>query len=187
MKTITENATNEIVIKNSRFIAYLYKVNSLEEISSILDNIRKEHKEATHVVYAYKVDEFEKYSDDGEPGGTAGAPVMDVLKKNDLTNVLAIVVRYFGGIKLGAGGLVRAYSKSTSEALKETVLEELVHYNFYELSTNYDNLKLLNTITKDLDIISKDFKDEIIYKIRIQQDKDNIEELFKNTDIKIKK
>ena len=185
MVTINSNVNNELVIKNSKFIGYLYKVSSTEEIESLLQKTRKNHKDATHVCYAYRLENKEKCSDDGEPSGTAGAPIMDVLEKNDITNVLAIVVRYFGGTLLGAGGLIRAYSKTIREALKLTTLEEIVFYNYYELKANYDDLKLLNALTKDLNVITKDFGELITYKIKIEKDLDNINDLFKNTNIQI--
>ena len=185
MVTINSNTNNELIIKNSKFIGYLYKVSSIEEIELLLEKTRKNHKDATHVCYAYRIENKEKCSDDGEPTGTAGAPIMDILEKNDITNVLAIVVRYFGGTLLGAGGLIRAYSKTIREALKLTTLEEIVFYNYYELKANYDDLKLLNTLTKDLNIITKDFGELITYKIKIEKDLDSINELFKNTNIEI--
>lgn len=187
MVTITNNAINEIVIKNSRFICFLYNVESIDEINDNLDYLSRKYKDATHICFAYRLDEHQKYSDDGEPTGTAGAPIMNILVKNNITNVLVAVVRYFGGVKLGAGGLIRAYSKATSEALKYTTLEEIFIYNYYELEASYDDLKLLNSLTRDLDITRKDFNKDIIYRIKIQEDKDNIEELFRNTNIKIKK
>lgn len=187
MVTISNDAINEIVIKNSRFICYLYNVESIEEINDNLDYLSRKYKDATHICFAYRFDGKEKYSDDGEPTGTAGAPIMNILVKNNITNVLVAVVRYFGGVKLGAGGLIRAYGKATSEAFKYTTLEEIFFYNYYELEASYDDLKLLNSLTRDLDITRKDFNKDIIYRIKVQEDKDNIEELFKNTNIKIKK
>lgn len=187
MVTIKEDTINEIEIKNSRFICYLYKVESIEEINEYLEYLRSKYKDASHVCFAYRIDGKEKYSDDGEPAGTAGSPIMDVLIKNDITNILAVVVRYFGGIKLGAGGLIRAYSKATSEALNYTSLEKVIFYNCYELQASYDDLKLLNTLTNNLDIIKKDFNQNVIYEIKIEKDVDNIDNIFKNTNIKIKK
>ncbi len=187
MKTINEEVSNEIIIKNSRFICYLYKTEDIDQMNNHLNSLRKEHKDATHVCFAYRLDNKEKYSDDGEPTGTAGAPIMDVLEKNNIQNCLAVVVRYFGGTKLGAGGLIRAYSKAVREALKLTSLEELVFYNYYELKTDYDNLKLLNNLTKNLTIITKDFKDDIVYQIKVERENDNILEVFNNTSIEVKK
>lgn len=187
MKTIKDDVTNEIIIKNSKFICYLKQVNSEEEIEKYLKEISLKYKDATHVVYAWRLENRQKYTDDGEPGGTAGAPIMEVLLKNDLINVLAIVVRYFGGIKLGAGGLIRAYSKATREALKLTLIEDYILYNYYELRSSYNDLKLLNNLSSKLEIAEKKFDEEIIYKVKIEAKKDNINEIFLNTNIKVKK
>lgn len=109
----------EIEIKKSRFCFYRID-GSIDEFTSQLENLKAQHKKATHVCFAYSFSSpfEEKCSDDGEPKGTAGQPILSVIKKKGLTNVGVVVVRYFGGIKLGAGGLVRAYTKSASEALK---------------------------------------------------------------------
>ncbi|MBE7076437.1 MAG: YigZ family protein [Clostridiales bacterium] len=112
--------TEEIIINKSRFVAYRYSLESLEEVKNILDLLRKEHKKATHVCYAYvynKEQVSEKCSDDGEPNGTAGYPILNVIKKKNISNTLVVVVRYFGGIKLGAGGLTRAYTKSCASVM----------------------------------------------------------------------
>jgi uncharacterized YigZ family protein len=106
---------NELIINKSRFIGIMQELSCEQDIVSTLDAIKKEHKKATHICYAYvySIDKvLEKCSDDGEPKGTAGAPIMNVIKKRGCKNTLIAVVRYFGGIKLGAGGLVRAYSKT---------------------------------------------------------------------------
>ena len=111
----------ELIINKSKFIAYKFTLNSLEEVKSILTNLKNEHKKATHICYAYIYNRdivSEKCSDDGEPGGTAGYPILNVLKKKNLENIMVAVVRYFGGVKLGAGGLVSAYTKACSEVIK---------------------------------------------------------------------
>lgn len=111
----------ELVIKKSKFIAYKYEINSLQEVKEILQNLKKEHKKANHICFAYLYSKelvSEKCSDDGEPNRTAGYPILQVMKKKNLTNTLVAVVRYFGDVKLGAGGLTRAYTNVTSEVLK---------------------------------------------------------------------
>ena len=121
MKLINETYINTIIISKSEFITRLFRVNNIDEVNKNLAETRKKHYDASHNCYAYILGdnaEIEKCSDDGEPLKTAGAPMLDALKKNNVTNILAITTRYFGGILLGAGGLVRAYSKSVSEALK---------------------------------------------------------------------
>lgn len=106
-------------IKKSKFIGYVYDISTSEEVIPILANLKKDNKKAKHIAYAYILTNphLEKCDDDGEPSGTAGRPILNVMQKKGLTNKLVCVVRYFGGIKLGAGGLVRAYSKSASEVL----------------------------------------------------------------------
>lgn len=109
-------------IQKSKFIGYAYRVDDVKNIEEILLQQKKEHKKATHICYAYKIDsgmEIVKFSDDGEPQGTAGRPMLSVIEKKKLNNVLVVVVRYFGGVKLGANGLVRAYTKAASLALGE--------------------------------------------------------------------
>ena len=177
----------EINIKNSRFICILSYVDNEDEIKSILENIKLKYKDSTHVTYAWKLENKQKYSDDGEPGGTAGAPIMEVILKNDIINVLAIVVRYFGGIKLGAGGLIRAYSKSVREALLESGVSEYIKYNYYEIEASYDDLKLLNTLVKDFDVIDKNFGENIVYRVKIRECDDNVNSIFYGTNIVIKK
>ncbi len=105
-------------IKKSKFIAYFYEINSQEEATKVLSDLKKEHKKARHIPYAYKVKTTAKKSDDKEPNGTAGTPLYNLLENNHLENCLIAVVRYFGGIKLGAGGLLRAYVNAANNAIK---------------------------------------------------------------------
>ena len=105
-------------IKKSKFIGYYYQVESIEEIETILENLKKEHKKAKHFPYAYKINGQIKKSDDKEPSGTAGMPILNIIDRNNLNYALIVIVRYFGGIKLGAGGLLRAYSNTAKECIK---------------------------------------------------------------------
>ena len=111
MYVLKDNLESLIEIKKSKFITKIYKVYSIDEVNTILDKLREEYKDSTHICYAYRIGNVAKFSDDGEPGGTAGLPMMDTLIKKELDYILTVVIRYFGGIKLGSGGLVRAYSK----------------------------------------------------------------------------
>lgn len=128
MKTIKENVTAQIVEKKSKFIANLCYVNSVEEAETILKQIRKQHYDARHHCYAYRIEEkertIEKASDDGEPSGTAGPPMLNLLQKQELTNVIVVVTRYFGGILLGTGGLVRAYTQCAKNAIDNASVVE---------------------------------------------------------------
>ena len=125
IKTIKEEITNEIEIKNSKFIARIIPAEK-EEITTYLEQIKTEYPKATHYCYAYINKEYQKSSDDNEPTGTAGKPILNVLEKEKLEKVLVIIIRYFGGIKLGAGGLIRAYTKATTEALQKAHFQEVV-------------------------------------------------------------
>ena len=111
---------NSIALSKSKFLAYKIDLTSLEDVKKTICELKKEHKKATHICYAYVYKNeviSEKCCDDGEPGGTAGYPILNVIKKKNLTNVMVAVVRYFGGIKLGAGGLTRAYTKACAGVL----------------------------------------------------------------------
>ena len=167
---IDKNVSNEYIINKSRFICLLYKIYDVNDVTTIFDEVKKEYKGATHYCYAYIVDNKEKCSDDGEPGGTAGLPILNVLKKNNLTNILCIVVRYFGGIKLGAGGLVRAYSTSVSEALKLVSIKEYVKFETIVVITNYENIKDLEYLLREYEIIEKKFEEDIHFIVKIPID-----------------
>jgi uncharacterized YigZ family protein len=111
--------TEEIVIKKSRFIGYLYEIDSKEDAKEVIDNLHKEHKKARHIPYAFKVNGTASKSDDKEPSNTAGMPIYNLLERKNMDNCLVAVVRYFGGIKLGAGGLFRAYMDAANAVTKE--------------------------------------------------------------------
>lgn len=160
MKTIKEIYTSTTIIQKSEFICNVFPVNNVDEANQILANIRKKHYDATHNCYAYIIGngaEYAKYSDDGEPSQTAGVVIYDVLKKNELTNVLAIVTRYFGGIKLGAGGLVRAYSSSTANTLIDIKTYELTSCIRIEIRFPYTYMNLVSKALINCQQISKSF------------------------------
>lgn len=173
MYSIKNSIENKIEIKKSKFITNLFKVNNVTEVNSILETLNKQYKDATHICYAYVLENSEKCSDDGEPSGTAGIPILNILKKNELSNVLAVVIRYFGGIKLGAGGLVRAYSNCVTETLKLTTKVELVYGYLIEIEFNYDQTKIIDYILNDKNIIEKIYDNNIIYKFYLNKDELN--------------
>ncbi len=111
--------SSQIEIKKSKFISCYYQIDNIDEVKMILEDLRKEHKKAKHIVYAYKFGNTAGKSDDKEPSGTAGLPLFNILEKNNLNNKMLVVVRYFGGIKLGAGPLSRAYGNAGSAAIKK--------------------------------------------------------------------
>lgn len=135
---LKEETINTIIIEKSRFICYMKHVKTEEEYKEYLSSIRKKHHDATHVCSAFVCHNIQRSNDDGEPSGTAGAPILNVLNKNGLDEMCALVVRYFGGIKLGAGGLIRAYGNAVSECLKQAVLVEDLIYPKYSLKLPYD-------------------------------------------------
>ena len=163
------NSENTIIIKNSKFICLLYNVNSKDEILKHLENVKNIYPNATHYCYAYILDNERHESDDGEPAGTAGIPMFQVLEKNELNHVLCIVVRYFGKIKLGAGGLVRAYTKSAVECIKNNIIELTDGFEI-NITFNYDNLKQVDYLLKDTNIITKYYDKEITYNLYIDKD-----------------
>ena len=141
--TIKEQASAEFEEKKSVFIGYVKRVYSEEEARGFINEIKSMHKEARHNVYSYVIGQnmgIQRYSDDGEPQGTAGIPVLEVVKKNGLTDIAVVVTRYFGGVLLGTGGLARAYSKAASLAIKEGGIVEKVKGQEVTVVIDYDLL-----------------------------------------------
>ena len=184
--------TNSITIKRSEFITNLIPVTSEQEIEEHLKNLRKKYYDATHNCYAYILgtnNEIKyKASDDGEPSRTAGVPILDSLQKNNLTNCLCVVTRYFGGIKLGAGGLVRAYSESSSSAISLiTDLEEIIEKTKITITLSYD---LTNTVLKQMNsytLIDKNFLNDVVLTYELPKEKKDevIANLINSTNGKI--
>ncbi len=139
-KTVYQEADSLDVIKKSKFIGYIKPIKTVEEAQAFIEVIRKKHWDASHNVPVYVLgDQFQvqKYSDDGEPSGTAGVPILNILKNEGITDVVIVVTRYFGGVKLGTGGLVRAYSQSAKSALSEAKVIEMLVYQKVHVSMNY--------------------------------------------------
>ncbi len=154
--TIQKTAEAEIVEKRSRFIATVKPVKTEEEALAFLNELRQKYWNATHNVYAYIIEEnhIMRYSDDGEPGGTAGLPVLDMLKKEGLSNLIVVVTRYFGGVLLGTGGLVHAYSKSAKAGVLAAGLLDMLLCRRVTLTCEYTLLgKLQNLIAKYPEVI----------------------------------
>ncbi len=165
MYRINEEYENKIIINKSIFITHLYRVNNVDEVNDILASTRKKYYDATHNCYAYIIGDngdIKKASDDGEPSKTAGFPMLDVLEKNNLTNILAITTRYFGGILLGAGGLVRAYSSSVSECLKQVKLYDTKPQIKFSLTLSYSGYNTLIKTINYINIIDTSFNQDII-------------------------
>lgn len=149
-KTLHEFGMDEVIIDKSTFIGYAKPIKTEEEAIDFVNEIKKKHKDATHNVWAYTVGEsmnIQRYSDDGEPQGTAGIPTLEVIKKEELRNVVVVVTRYFGGVKLGAGGLVRAYTKGAKIGIESAKVIEKVLYKSVGIKIDYNQLgKVQNEI-----------------------------------------
>lgn len=173
--SIKENIQTEIVVKKSKFICNLIKIETQEEAEKIIKQTKKKYFDARHNCVAYRVAEnekiIEKASDDGEPSGTAGGPMLNILKKNNLCNVLVIVTRYFGGILLGTGGLVRAYSDATLEAIDRAEKVEKCMGQEAEVEIEYNNLEQFKHYCKINNIFIGNFvySDIIFCKIQLQE------------------
>ncbi len=166
-----KSGQNEIVIERSRFITSCAYVESEEDARAFVSSVKKKYGDATHNCYAY-VAEFgnvTKSSDDGEPSGTAGVPILEVIKNKKLVNTCVVVTRYFGGIKLGAGGLVRAYSKSAQEALDFCGIRKFVLCDLYKISISYDKINVFNrdVTPKCQGVLSIDYGESVTFSVAV--------------------
>ena len=173
--TIKENIQAEIIERKSKFICNLIKIESQEEAEQTIKQIKKKYHDARHNCVAYRVFEnetiLEKSSDDGEPSGTAGAPMLNILQKNNLCNVVVVVTRYFGGILLGTGGLVRAYSDSLIKAIEEAEIIEKCQGIEGEAILEYNNLETFKHYCKTNQIFIEncEYTDKIVCKIQLEE------------------
>ena len=167
MKSIDKNSTSTLIIQKSKFITELIKVNFKEEIDLELENIKNKYKGATHYCYAYIIENNKRFNDDGEPSGTAGMPILNVLENNDLNYILCVVIRYFGGIKLGAGGLVRAYTKAVTTGLENNTIKEIEPGYKIKITFSYENNKIIDNLLKE-ETIQKEFNETIEYTFLIR-------------------
>ncbi len=201
-KTIKERTQAKFFEKNSEFIAYLSPVKNNEEAVSFINEIRSMHRKATHNVYAYIIQEenISRHSDDGEPQGTAGIPVLEILSKKELTNICCVVTRYFGGTMLGAGGLVRAYSHAAKIAVDSSIilnmcscynLSLVLDYNLYgkisyilpqykikELSSIFEDIVTINILVlkEEYEILSQNLIEATNGKIQIDNILETVED-----------
>ena len=175
MKKISIAEEGLYIEKKSKFICHLFPVSNQDEITEILKAEKKKYFDARHHCYAYILgDDGNDYkcSDDGEPSGTAGMPILNVLENNKLNHILAIVVRYFGGTKLGAGGLVRAYTNSITNTLNNSNIVELIEGCKVKIEFKYDNIKQIDYILNDYNIIDRKYDTNITYIIEIPNNDD---------------
>lgn len=168
LNTIKYNIENEIIIKNSKFITCLINVNDVNNVKEIINDIKKKYPNATHYCFGYIINENIKASDDNEPSKTASKPIIEILKKNNLNNILCVIIRYFGGIKLGIGGLLRAYSTSVSECLKKAEISKLINGKNITITFNYDIENKINYLLKNEVILNKKYDNNITYEVNIK-------------------
>ena len=170
MKSIRERTINELIINKSKFITVVMRVEDHNDVDDILNNIKNEYQNATHYTYAYIIGDIKKCSDDKEPSGTAGIPILSVLEANNLNMVLCVVIRYFGGIKLGSGGLIRAYRESANKCIKIAELVNIIKAKLITISFKYDEVKSIDNILNDSLIINKTYDDKITYDVIVDND-----------------
>lgn len=175
--TIKNNTQYEIIEKKSRFIANVFYVENIKQVEENLKNIKKENFSARHNCFAYRIlndnQIIEKSSDDGEPSGTAGSPMLNILKKNNLLNILVVVTRYFGGILLGTGGLVRAYSESLQKAISSANIVKKCIGDELKVILNYSEFENFKYYCKknDINIVKVEYLENIICNIELEMQK----------------
>ena len=188
MRYIKEIVSNQIDIDKSIFIALLYPLDHLEDVLSYLDDAKLKYPKATHYCHASifgETGEHQTASDDGEPSRTAGIPILEVLKHHDVTNILCVVIRYFGGIKLGAGGLVRAYTKASADAIKLCKFYQKKHVPIFKITFDYDKISVMDKyFEKDASILDKTYLESVSYTLILNDQKieriDDMKHLLKN-------
>ncbi len=173
--TLAGEAKAELIERKSRFIGHAAHVTTEADAIAFINKIRSEHSQATHNVYAYMIKEnnIQRYSDDNEPQGTAGIPVLDVIRKSKFTDAVIVVTRYFGGILLGAGGLVRAYSAAAKAAVDEARIVTYEQYTEFTLTVNYSDYQKLQNDFPNFGIIvdCTDFAQDVTLGLAIKENK----------------
>lgn len=185
-KTIKEPASGSLIERKSEFIGYVAPVRTEEEAISFVNEIRKKHSDARHNVYAYILRESNivRFSDDGEPHGSAGMPVLDILRKEELTDIAAVVTRYFGGILLGTGGLVRAYTAAAKAALDNAEIVVYDHFAVFSVTLSYSDYPKIDYFLQSQTVLRDkiDFGNEVVMHLAVPDDR--FESIVKNiTDI----
>lgn len=174
-KSVLGLAESEIIEKKSRFLGYMVAVHTEDEVKSLITSIKKKHHQARHSCSAYRIrgqQLTERYNDDGEPGGTAGMPMLEVLRGADLENVLMVSTRYFGGTKLGAGGLVRAYTQSAQSALAQATIIEVRLYTKLMVEVDYALSGKLEYEINHLGLLLEDiiYNEKVVFVVYVATD-----------------
>ena len=184
MLSVKNNDKFEYVEKNSKFISLIFRVYDKDEVNFYLGEVKNEYTGASHYCYGYVIDNDIRMNDDGEPSGTAGSPILKQIQNNNLNYTLIIVVRYFGGIKLGAGPLTRAYAKAAREVIRNDNIIELVKGYDIDIIFNYNDIKNIDYLLSNSIIINKIFDNDITYNVYVTKE---VLDLLSNYNIKIKK
>ncbi len=169
MFTIKNDLNGELIVNKSRFITYVYKVNNVLEVNEKIDALKAKYKDATHYCYSYIIDNIKRFNDDKEPSHTAGMPMLNVLESKNLNYVLAVVVRYFGGVKLGAGGLVRAYTNAVSNTISNEYIIPIKKMLKKHITFDYSYINKINYILKENKITYKEFDKDVIYEFTYEE------------------
>lgn len=178
---LKEETTNTIVIEKSKFICYMKHIQTEQDFKDYLNLIKKKHYDADHVCSGFISNNIKRSNDDGEPSGTAGSPILNVLEKNNLNEMCALVVRYFGGVKLGAGGLIRAYSSAVSECIKTGTLIENIEYPKYNLVLTYELAnKVEHYIKNNTILLNTKYDENITFEFALD-DKNKLETIKEYT------
>ena len=170
MFSIRNNDKFEMVIKNSKFISLIFRVYSKDDVNNILNSVKNEYQGATHYCYGYVIDSDIRANDDNEPSGTAGFPILNQITSNNLNYTLIVVVRYFGGIKLGAGPLTRAYAKVARNVINSNNIVMLEKGYDISINFNYNDIKDIDYILGNCKIINKFFDNDITYNVYVNND-----------------
>lgn len=170
MFSIRDNDKFEMVIKNSKFISLIFRVYSKDDVNNILNSVKDEYQGATHYCYGYVIDSDIRANDDNEPSGTAGYPILNQITSNNLNYTLIVVVRYFGGIKLGAGPLTRAYAKVARNVINSNNIVMLEKGYDISINFNYNDIKDIDYILGNCKIINKFFDNDITYNVYVNND-----------------
>ena len=170
MKTIINKEIYEVTIKNSKFIGVIIPIESTLDVKDNLNKLKEEYKNATHYCYAYKLINDKGFSDDREPNKTAGIPILTIIESENLVNILVVIIRYFGGIKLGPGGLIRAYSSTTKEVINKCTKVDLIKGYIASITFDYSKEKEINYLLKNSIIKNKDYKEDCTYIIEVTKD-----------------
>jgi len=171
--TVNQEGSSELMIQKSRFIGYVRRTETEEAAQQFIESIKKKHYDATHNCSAYIIgqhDQIQKANDDGEPSGTAGIPILEVLKKQQLKHTAVVITRYFGGIKLGAGGLIRAYGKATSQAIQATGIIKRQLVQGFTVTVDYTHMGKLENELRNSDYIlqATDYQEQVSFFVYVK-------------------